>query len=403
MKVYQQSVFERWPLEDCSVQAIITSPPYYSLRKYDIPDVIIGGDKDCKHELRSYEWNQHSGRHMEINSKDAVLSHHPNIPDMKLKASFCLHCNAWQGQYGLEPDFKSYVSHSLLWAKEAWRVLRDDGVFFLNIADSYNSTPIGKQVDQKRMSAHGEFSYDHKKTLQKDYPSKCLLCIPERMMLGLIDAGWVLRNKIIWYKKNAMPESVTDRFSKKYEFVYMFVKQPKYYFNLDAVLEPYTEPMNRWGGEKLKRKKEICDKCDGKGHWYDYNHSGEMDYYHECNQCHSSGFIFVESQWDKETNQATYRDRNMRPNANGKNPGDVWEIMTQPSPEKHFAMWPEKLVERMILCSTKAGDVVLDPFAGSCTTGKVAISLQREFVGIDLGYEEIGKRRTSNVQINILV
>ena len=375
MKVYQQSVFERWPLEDCSVQAIITSPPYYSLRKYDIPDVIIGGDKDCKHELRSYEWNQHSGRHMEINSKDAVLSHHPNIPDMKLKASFCLHCNAWQGQYGLEPDFKSYVSHSLLWAKEAWRVLRDDGVFFLNIADSYNSTPIGKQVDQKRMSAHGEFSYDHKKTLQKDYPSKCLLCIPERMMLGLIDAGWVLRNKIIWYKKNAMPESVTDRFSKKYEFVYMFVKQPRYYFDLDAVKEPFAE-------DTLLRIKKMF--YEGRGKTEDYVKEG----------------IYQRSAATMNRETGT---KILSGDLKGKNPGDVWEIATQPSPEKHYAMFPEKLVQRMILCSTKVGDVVLDPFAGSCTTGRVAISLQRKFVGIDLGYEEIGKRRTSNVQINILV
>ena len=86
----------------------------------------------------------------------------------------------------------------------------------------------------------------------------------------------------------------------------------------------------------------------------------------------------------------------------GKNPGDVWSITTQPSSVKHFAMWPEKLVERMIRCSTKKGDTVVDPFCGSSTTGRVAVKLERKFIGIDLGYKDIQKRRMSNIQIDLL-
>lgn len=169
---------------------------------------------------------------------------------------------------------------------------------------------------------------------------------------------------IIWYKTNAMPESATDRFSKKYEYIFMFTKQEKYYFDLDSVREK-CPPLNRWGGNKLVAKGQ--------------------------------------SEWDKGTGQITYRDRDMQPNDGMKNPGDLWNIPTRPSSEKHYAMWPERLVERMVKCSTKAGDIVLDPFAGSATTLKVAEQLQRKGLGIDLGYHEISKRRTSIIQKEMFV
>ena len=86
----------------------------------------------------------------------------------------------------------------------------------------------------------------------------------------------------------------------------------------------------------------------------------------------------------------------------GKNPGDVWQINTQPSSEKHYAMWPEKLVERMLLCSTKENDIILDPFAGSGTTLKVAVQNRRKAVGIDLGYSDIQERKLKDIQIKML-
>ena len=82
----------------------------------------------------------------------------------------------------------------------------------------------------------------------------------------------------------------------------------------------------------------------------------------------------------------------------GKNPGDVWEYATQPSPFEHYAMWPERLVERMVRCSTRPGDTVLDPFCGSGTTLLVAERLNRKGVGFDLGYEDIQRQRLSNTQ-----
>lgn len=274
-----------------------------------------------------------------------------DIPDVQI--------GDWKGQYGIEESPALYIEHTKLWVKEAWRVLRDDGIMFLNLGDTYGgSGGDHKEHHQNNSGFQGKLGH-LKASPGNSNKTKCQLLIPHRVTIALVDAGWCLRNTIIWHKSNAMPESVTDRFSKKYEYVFMFTKSEKYCFDLDAVREK-CQPLNRWGGNKLIAK--------GK------------------------------SIWDEGTGQQTYRDREMQPNGGMKNPGDVWQIPTQPSGEKHYAMWPERLVERMIKCSTKPGDIILDPFAGSGTTLKVAKSLQRQAIGIDLGYHEISDRRLSNIQ-----
>jgi site-specific DNA-methyltransferase (cytosine-N4-specific) len=312
VEVIKQSVFDKWQIEDKSVQAIITSPPYYSLRKYDIPDVVIGD---------------------------------------------------WQGQYGLEPDYKSYLEHTMLWLKEAWRVLKDDGCLFVNIADSYCSSGGASRhkgySDPKYPNGRdGEFE-EPSSYPQPDVKPKSKLLIPERLMIMMSDAGWIIRNHLVWFKPNAMPESCQDRFSKKWESVIFATKQPRYYFDLDVVREKHSEV-------SLKRVKSKWN-----GHREPMSSFANMDISRMCHE-------------------------------KGKNPGDVWSINTQPSPEKHFAMWPEKLVERMILCSTKPGDVVLDPFCGSGTTLRVSDRLNREGIGIDLGYSEIQSRRLTEIQKELL-
>lgn len=366
MTIHQQSVFERWNIDDESVNSIITSPPYYALRKYAIPDVIIGGNKECKHEWgKEFKAKQSGGGwanpdYIGGQKKDWDLGE-------VSQGNFCVLCNAWKGQHGLEPtpygNEHSYVEHTRLWAKEAWRVLKKDGIFFLNLADSYPSGG-GKAVEQsyKRQSAidTGAYpDYSPSAKLRQSIP-KCQLLIPHRVAIALIDDGWVLRNTICWFKSNAMPESVTDRFSKKYEYIFMFTKSPKYYLDLDAVREKCSSV------NKLRNKNS---ELSNNGYIGDRFSKGERPEQHPL----------------------------------GKNPGDVWQVPTQPSGLSHYAMWPEKLVERMIKCSTKAGDTVLDCFCGSATTLKVAEELQRIGIGIDLGYQDISKKRTANIQKKMFV
>ena len=393
MSIYYQSVFDKWPIDDGACQLIATSPPYYALRKYDIPDVVIGGDNLCQHDFEM--------------SKDHLLNLQAGNPEFKRtwrkeatqtinNGGFCIHCSAWKGQYGLEPkpfgDNHSYLAHTLLWAKEAWRVLRNDGIFFLNIADSYSGS--GNGTNDYRTEASKSINGIGKNLEQyktggitqklKDYKLKCKLMIPERIAIGLIDAGWTLRNSIVWYKSNAMPESVTDRFSKKYETIFMFTKQGKYYFNLDSIREPHKEVSI----ERLKR---------ARGNQNKWVNGAEGQTKQKLNQPRPNYKDRIGSMQNTE-----FEGSCAKLNPLGKNPGEVWSIPTQPSSEKHYAQWPERLVERMIKCSTKPGDVVLDCFAGSCTTGIVAESLHRKFIGIELGYADISKRRMSQIQKKLL-
>ena len=113
------------------------------------------------------------------------------------------------GQIGAEPSPAEYVAALTEAFREARRVLADDGCMFLNLGDSYDST-------------------------------KNLLGIPWRVALALQDDGWILRNDIIWHKPNAMPESVTDRLSNRHEHLFLLTKQPRDWFDLDPIREPFS-------------------------------------------------------------------------------------------------------------------------------------------------------------------
>ena len=405
--IYNQSVFDPWPIESESIQAVITSPPYFALRKYSIPDVIIGGDKDCKHEfaLQDMELGHENRQGKGSNTLNQSAESHVAVHGKKVgKQGFCIHCNAWKGQYGLEPTPSDYVAHSLLWAKEAWRVLKNDGVMFLNLADSYSGGGRGYNGKSEYLK---EVGVQNPKL--ENYPNKCQLLIPHRVVIALVDAGWTLRNTIIWHKSNAMPESVTDRFSKKYEYIFMFTKQEKYYFDLNAVREPHKEVSI----ERLKRavgnNNKWVNGADGQTpHGLSQPrpninkpgaNTGENN--KEPYRQNNPHLLRIKEKEYKERIGGDYLVGNLNPK--GKNPGDAWNIPTQPASEKHYAMWPERLVERMVKCSTKAGDIVLDPFCGSGTTLKVAEQLNRKGIGIDLGYHEISKRRTGKIQKELFI
>jgi len=372
IKIYHQNVFERWQIEDTSVQAIITSPPYYSLRKYDIPDVTIGGDKNCNHNI-------------------------------ELNSNTCQICNAWKGQYGLEPTYTQYLSNCMLWIEEAWRVLRDDGCLFLNIADTYVSAG-----GASRHRGYGDPKYPNGRNSNFDEPSaypqpfvktKSKMLIPERLMVMMVDAGWIIRNHIVWFKVNGLPESVADRFSKKWETVIFAVKKPKYFFNLDAVKEPYKQVSIDRLNRAVSNTNKWVNSANGQSPMGLSQPRPNINTKISKEDAETFSSPRARIHRDKILGLNTNKNNRRRNISKGKNPGDIWEIATQPSSEKHFAMWPEKLVRKMILCSTKEDDIVLDPFCGSATTGKVAIELRRNFIGIDLGYADIQERKLSNVYV----
>jgi len=255
------------------------------------------------------------------------------------------------GQIGHEEDYIEFIAKLIEIYSEIQRVLKPTGTCFVNLGDCYSGgNMVGGNSDR------GTFERRHDFKRKSEIKHKSLMMIPERFAIGMIDAGWVLRNTIIWHKPNQMPSSATDRFTVDFEKIFFFVKQSTgYYFQQQ--LEPFTKPLDRWGGDDLEAK--------GK------------------------------STWDKGTGQTTYRNRNMRPNLDGKNMRTVWSINTDPFPEAHFATYPERLVKRMIEAGCPENGLVLDPFMGSGTTAVVAKKLNRNYTGFELNpdYKLIAENR----------
>ena len=247
-----------------------------------------------------------------------------------------------EGQLGQEANFKEFVAKLIEIYSEIYRVLKPTGTCFVNLGDTYGTGSGGDSfAGEKQLTNKG--SLIQRKSIHKLH--KSLLMIPERFALGMIDNGWILRNQIIWHKPNQMPQSATDRFTVDFEKIFFFVKQSTgYYF--EQQLEPYTKPLDRWGGTDLT--------ANGN------------------------------SNWDNGTGQKSYRQRNMRPNEEGKNMRTVWSVNTVPYSEAHFATYPEKLVERMIKAGCPENGIVLDPFMGAGTTGLVARKLNRNYIGFEI-------------------
>lgn len=342
-----------------SIDCVVTSSPYYGLRSYDTAPQIWGGEDDCNHQWGEFIRKGISGgtKSSKVQIKDK--ENFQIVSDSK--QAYCSLCGAWKGELGQEPTHIMFVEHLTEIFMECVRTLKPKGTMFINIADSYSGSnqgngapPSGKNATNRgtsKMQIEG-----HKSILAKsDVARKSLMGVPDRLKIALIDNGLICRNQIIWHKPNQMPSSAKDRFTTDYEPIYFFAKNENYYF--EQQLEPYTKPMNRWGGEKL----------DAKG----------------------------ESAWDKGTGQSSYRTRDFRPNKDGKNMRTVWSINTKGVKEAHFATFPEELPKRCILAGCPENGIVLDPFFGSGTSGLVAQKNNRNWIGIDLNpeYIEIAKRR----------
>jgi len=267
------------------------------------------------------------------------------------------------GQFGLESTPDEYVQKLVEVFREVKRVLKDEGTLWLNLGDSYcGSNSAG--IEDNKSAGKGS-----RKTVVKEKPNKIidglkpkdLVGIPWRVAFALQADGWYLRSDIIWHKPNPMPESVRDRPTKAHEYIFLMSKSPRYYYDQDAIREPYSEPVNRWGGQHIRNVKN-------------------------------------KSSWDEATGQLTHRQRNMRPNPNGRNKRTVWTVPTKPFKDAHFATFSPDLIEPCILAGCPGGGVVLDPFFGAGTTGLVAIRNGRQYIGIELNeeYIEIAKQRLTS-------
>lgn len=243
-------------------------------------------------------------------------------------------------QIGLEPTPDEYVAKLVSVFREVKRVLKDDGVLWLNLGDSYAGSGNGSNDyrDEGASLSKNDNKYGTHKPGLAGLKAKDLIGIPWMVAFALRADGWYLRSDIIWAKPNPMPESVKDRPTKAHEYLFLLAKSQRYYYDAEAIEE---KSMSDFSGGCVGGKK-----------------------YTEVGYNPQSGNEYVSDGM-----------RNKR---------SVWTITTQPFKGAHFAVMPEKLVEPCVLAGSRPGDLILDPFAGSGTVGVVAQKYGRQFIGIEL-------------------
>jgi DNA modification methylase len=278
------------------------------------------------------------------------------------------------GQFGLENTIDEFINNLVNVFKEVKRVLRSDGTLWLNLGDSYNAMN-GKGFNTNKDKGHSNRSQE----MQKKYGNisnhtnmikniglkpKNLLGVPWRVALALQQDGWYLRQDIIWHKPNPMPESVKDRCTKSHEYIFLLSKNPKYYYDNEAIKEDCITEGVANSPNKIK-------PVDGV--------NGSRDNLHKF----------------KGTKK--------------KNKRSVWKVSTKPFKDAHFATFPMDLIEPCVLAGCPEGGTVLDPFSGSGTTGIVATNHKRNSILCELSNEyikiakkRIAKQTTNDYQLKII-
>lgn len=225
-------------------------------------------------------------------------------------------------EIGSEPTLDAFLATMVAVFRAVWRVLRDDGTLWLNIGDSYSSGGMSDPSPSSTLEG-GKDGDGYAVTRKSDPPPKNLLMVPARVALALQADGWILRSDIIWSKPNPMPESCRDRPTNAHEHVFLFAKRPRYFYDGDAVREAHTAPPRAPGGF-------LPDKAVGP-----QDRGGA-------------------SQWERRrTTEESYHPA-------GRNLRNVWTIPTQAVKFKHYATFPEKLVEPCIKAGTSQEGVCVE-------------------------------------------
>ena len=251
-------------------------------------------------------------------------------------------------QIGQEQTPEEFIEQLVSVFREVKNVITDDGTCWVNLGDSYYNYRPGSQayVKQTVSKTNQDLPESSPKrgTKLEGLKEKDLIGIPWMFAFAMRADGWHLRQDIIWHKPNPMPESVRDRCTKAHEYIFLFSKQKKYFYDNEAIKEDAKD----WGTR---------DRSKGK-------YTSNNDY----GQTPHSGLT------------KSYAKKNKR---------SVWSVTKKPYKGAHFATYPPDLIEPCILAGSEKGDIVLDPFMGSGTTAAVAKSLGRDYIGCEL-HEDYG-------------
>lgn len=377
-------------LPDKSIHMVATSPPYWGLRDYQNEPSVWGGDPTCNHD-----WN--------------------NIgPDRGVKSAYCSKCKAWRGQLGLEPTPYEFVDHLVEVFREVKRVLRDDGTLWLNLGDSYANPGIQGSALSSTGGFTGARLRDGKKgtmnsvlrAIPEGVKYKDLVGVPWRVALALQADGWYLRSDIIWSKPNCMPESVTDRPTKAHEYVFLLTKSERYFYDADAIREPHSlesaarvgrthhTENHKWangpGGRNKRSVWPVALQPYAGAHFATWPEALVRDMILAgtaapgvCPSCLSPYSRLVETSGGRDWR----KDTMIKKGIPGELAGDgALKRGQSKTPLNNTKLHTTKGWEPQCACpqaNPPCPAIVLDPFSGSATTGKVANDHGRNFIGID--------------------
>jgi len=317
-------------LPDETAHCVATSPPYWGLRAYDTVPQVWGGDRTCGHrwgpELRTPWANGMPGPNGRAKNPRASRCH------PRMTGPFCSRCGAWRGELGREPSVDLYVEHLVDIFRQVRRVLRRDGVVWLNMGDSYTSGGrSSRDPGKSRMNGGGRVAglteCGARPATPVDLKPKDLIGVPWRVAFALQADGWWLRQDVVWAKPNPMPESVRDRPTRSHEYVFLLSKSRRYFYDDHAVREPAkygyrTNPRALPRSGRTARSSAL------------WRNAGTSDI--PVERGHDQGG----ASFDPST---------------GRNRRSVWTIATQPCPDAHFATFPQALPSICIRAGSSAG------------------------------------------------
>lgn len=367
-----------------SVHCVVTSPPYYGLRDYGVPPSIWGGDRACDHEWGDESTSKASSP---PSPKSGLLGNGdvgggPKAQAAKAgiisRGSFCTRCDAWRGCLGHEPTPERFVQHLVEVFREVRRVLRPDGILWMNLGDTYASNggsgaqgSRGERYDRRHTQ---EYLGNVRKWPGSGIKAKDLIGIPWMAAFALRSDGWYLRRDQIWHKQSCMPEAVKDRPTTAHEYAFLLTKSGDYFFDSEAIAEEPTGNAHPRGSGK-----------------------------HPKSRGGAAGSKQNESYSESITDVVASRS-----------PRSVWTISPTPFKGSHFATMPTGLAEKCIKSGTS--EVGCCPHCGApwerlVTKGRVDQEWQRAcggdtggaYHGVSTkGHAEAGVQDASEVKKRIL-
>lgn len=371
-------------LEQDSVQCVVTSTPYWGQRVYETEPQIWGGDQTHQHVWQPTPPRRH--RSKDDRGYSSAYGEDQNA-NCDLKGGECCKCGSWRGELGLEPTPELFVEHLCLVFDEIRRVLKEDGTCWVNLAGAYATSPSGNTTESRWKNSKingrqpGTAKGSKFSKLAPGWKAKEYVPVPWLFGLEMHRRGWWIRADVQWWKLNGKHESAMDRPFRAHEYVTMFTKTAFPFYNEEAVRQPYVPSTIREIGVayRSESKKVTVDGQD----YSLYDRQGAQDPSDLKRQIIKS---------------LAERGGSMLP--------DVWYMATGDGEGRHVAVFPEPLPELCITASSRPGDVVLDPFAGSGTTLRVARRLRRASIGIELNpdsaayaIEKIAKPQTTRLDV----